>query len=367
MVAGVMRGGIVRQTCISTGSAMTDRGYNAAWQEPLALLKASLIDFCDVLPVHPRHKPLESLTGYVTRLGEVNGITTVTAFASLVFPLHQRQVVYAMADLLPASLDDFSMATRCSTPELVAATFYHVARKFGRTTSPTWLGRFLSGLLAPTLRYCPDCLADGGYRSLVWRFATVRGCTRHGRYLLDRCGYCDAEIPFLASPLRVAWCPLCGEDLRRCVALRMTFDEAAWNLARMKDATALLLPHPCEQIERPATAIGTALTAARQERGLERAEVAKRLNIPEFAVHALEAPYTDKGAQSIGEVPVRIYRGTPLRRYMDYLDVLKVNMSDILGSASSLVVSPSPMPSVYRVPTTLGTGPQSHTDPGVSV
>jgi len=126
----------------------------------------------------------------------------------------------------------------------------------------------------------------------------------------------------------------------------MALDEVTCNLVRVKDATTLLLPHPCEQIERPATAIGAALAATRQERGLARAEVAKRLNIPEFAVHALEAPYTDKGAQSIGEMPVRIYRGTPLRRYMAYLDVLKVTMSDILVSASSLVVSPSPMPGV---------------------
>jgi len=346
MMAGVMRGGIPRQTCISIGLATTDGDDNAERQEEFAFPRTSLVDFCQVLPVHPRRKPLESLTGYFTRLGEANGITTVTAFASLVLPLNQRQVVYAMADLLPTSLDDFSTATTCSTPELVAATFYHVARKFGRTTSPTWLGRFLSGLLAPTLRYCPDCLAEGGYRSLVWRFATVRGCARHGRYLLDRCGYCDAAIPFLASPLRVARCPLCGEDLRRCVAPRMALDEVTCNLVRVKDATTLLLPHPCEQIERPATAIGAALAATRQERGLARAEVAKRLNIPEFAVHALEAPYTDKGAPSIGEVPVRIYRGTPLRRYMAYLDVLKVTMSDILVSASSLVVSPSPMSGV---------------------
>lgn len=46
MMAGVMRGGIPRQTCISIGLATTDGDDNAERQEEFAFPRTSLVDFC---------------------------------------------------------------------------------------------------------------------------------------------------------------------------------------------------------------------------------------------------------------------------------------------------------------------------------
>lgn len=288
-------------------------------------------DAYDVLPAHPRRRPQESLTGYLTRVGETNGIETVTALAFVLFPHYQRQVVYAMADLPPVTLDTLSMGTLCPTPDLLTATFYHVARKFGRTTSPTWLGRFLSGMLAPALRYCPGCLTDDGYRRLIWRFVTVYGCAEHGCRLLDRCGHCGEDIPFLASPLRVCGCPSCGRDLRDCAAPRSDADEATLAALRTRDARALIAPHPCEGMERPATAMGAALASARRECGMGRDEMARRLGISELAVRALEAPYAPGDGKPGSDARPRIHRFAPLSRYMAYIDAIGADVCAILS------------------------------------
>jgi len=298
-----------------------------------------MIDWYEALPAHPRGRALETFTGYLTRLGEANGIVTMTRLASLVFPRTQRQVVYAMEDLLPLSLGHLPQATNHPASDLVAMTLYHVARKFGRSTSPVWLSRFLAGMLSPTFRYCPACLAEKRYRSLVWRFVSVHGCAEHGCRFLDRCGHCHATIPFFASPLRVAGCSTCGGDLRGCHAPRLTDLDVLRSRHAEMDAAALLTPHPCEQTDRPASLVGGALIAVRQGRGLERAEVARRLDISELAVRALEVPYTnDKAVTSTftSEAPVRVYRAAPLARYMAYLRALDVDMPSILAHIDAI-------------------------------
>src|SRR3954453_21408623 len=67
----------------------------------------------DTLPVHPSPKRLESLTGYLTRLGEANGITSVDALVSMCFPHQSRRVAREQTDFPPLSLVSLASATAC--------------------------------------------------------------------------------------------------------------------------------------------------------------------------------------------------------------------------------------------------------------
>lgn len=300
--------------------------------------------YSDVIPVHPRPYPLESLTGYLIRLAEANLISTVAALVALLFPRRQLQSICALSDLCPASLDDVAVATVCPLSALTATTLSHVARKFGRTTSPTWLGRFLSGMLAPSFRYCPACLTERGYRSLLWRFAAVPGCVVHGCYLLDHCGHCSSAIPFLTSPLRTAYCPACSRDLRCCRSASLQDMDAARTRIEVADAAALVAPHMIETAERPDQMFGHSLAACRRERGYTRAEVAHRLGVSDLAVRALEVPYnaTDKEGGDVVEVAYRIYRGARLSQYLAYLRTLDVPVRDVLARYDSTDSPPRP-------------------------
>jgi len=303
-----------------------------------------MLAYCDVVPVHPRPYPLESLTGYLIRLAEANLISTVAALVALLFPRRQLQSICALADLCPASLDGVAVAAACPLPALTTTTLSHVARKFGRTTSPTWLGRFLSGTLAPSLRYCPACLTERGYRSLLWRFAAVPGCATHGCYLLDHCGHCSSAIPFLTSPLRTACCPACGCDLRCCRSASLREGDVVRTRIEAADAAALVAPHAIETAERPDRMFGRSLAACRRERGYTRAEVAHRLGVSDLAVRALEVPYNaaDKEGCDVVEVAYRIYRGARLSQYLAYLRTLDVPVRDVLARYDSPGRPPCP-------------------------
>ena len=66
---------------------------------------------------------------------------------------------------------------------------------------PLALHKFLAGSIAPTLRYCPLCLAEhtpASY-SLLWRFLVLPGCSEHSRPLPRsvwslRVPSCSAEV-----------------------------------------------------------------------------------------------------------------------------------------------------------------------------
>ncbi len=303
-----------------------------------------MLAYCDVVPVHPRPQPLESLTGYLIRLAEANLISTVAALVALLFQRRQLQSIRALSDLCPMSLDGVAAAAACPLPALTATTLSPVARKFGRTTTLTWFGRFLSGTLAPSLRYCPACLAERGYRSLLWRFAAVPGCAAHGCYLLDHCGHCSSAIPFLTSPLLIACCPACGRDLRCCRSAPLQDVDAARTRLEAADAVALVAPHVIETAERPDRMFGCALTACRRERGYTRVEVAHRLGISEVAVRSLEIPYNtpDKEGRDVAEIAFRMYRSARLSHYLAYLRALDVPVRDILARCDSPGSPPCP-------------------------
>ena len=104
-----------------------------------------------------------------------------------------------------------------SIDRLNATTVYHLLRKFGRSDRlPASSYQFLRDSMVFHLRYCPRCLDEYGYISLLWRFVALRSCPQHGCDLLDRCGHCGGMIPLLSNGLRLGICPTCQGDLRRC-------------------------------------------------------------------------------------------------------------------------------------------------------
>lgn len=176
--------------------------------------------YFDALPLHPKPEHLESLTSYLMRLAEANGIRTVDGLTAVCFPNQDRRITRDLADYPPTSMDVLVRVGGCAQQTLLETTFVHVGTKFGRSIQPQPLSRFLSGSVAQHLRYCPICLAERElpYYSLVWRFCMVVGCPEHCCKLLDHCGRCERPIPFLAAPLKIGVCPSCGWNLRTCLA-----------------------------------------------------------------------------------------------------------------------------------------------------
>lgn len=194
------------------------------------------------MPLHPQPERLETFTSYLLRLAQAHHIRTVDKFSALCFPDYNRRVMRELSDYPPVSFAALPMLTTCSSFALLATTFHHVGIKFGRSTRPQPLSRFLSKNVAPYLRYCPACIAEYGYYNLTWRFAMLSGCIQHRRRLLESCGHCGQAVALFSAPLQIGACPNCRADLRTCRAEPLNRVEWGIAVARFYDLAFLLQP-----------------------------------------------------------------------------------------------------------------------------
>src|SRR6266568_8815001 len=156
--------------------------------------------YFDTLPLHPQPERLESLTSYLIRLAEANSHSDRDTFALFFCPLG----IETLADYPSALFNILQTLAQCPEARLLGTTFYHVGRKFGRSSLPQPLAIFLQGTVAQSLRYCPMCLADHAYYFLTWRFLHLKGCYKHSCELLNECGHCGSTIPIFGSLLKMA-------------------------------------------------------------------------------------------------------------------------------------------------------------------
>src|SRR2546429_1026432 len=174
--------------------------------------------YFDVLPIHPRPEHSESLTSYLMRLAEFNGISSIDGISALGFPQQDRRITRDIADYPPVSFDKLARGGACSEELLRITTFFHLAAKFGRSTLPQPTSRFLSGSLGKSLRYCPVCIASQRIKHylLSWRFLLVTCCYRHKCQLLETCSHCGELIPLFTAPFKLGNCPKCQKNLNMC-------------------------------------------------------------------------------------------------------------------------------------------------------
>ena len=279
--------------------------------------------YFDTLALHPKPEQLESLTSYLIRLAEANGIRTVDGLTAVCFPNQNRRITRDLADYPPISMDELVRVGGCAQQALLKTTFVHVGAKFGRSIQPQPLSRFLSGSVAQHLRYCPMCLAEKElpYYSLVWRFFMIVGCPAHCSKLLDRCGRCERRIPFLAAPLKIGVCPSCGWNLGTCLAEPAPDEVLEVVRDRLLVLEFLLAPHDCEvDSSENARRIGRQFARMRRVKQVTAVEIARRIGTTLTVVEGIERG--DLGG-----------RGATFQSYLKYADYLGVPLRETFESA----------------------------------
>src|SRR5215472_6836784 len=104
--------------------------------------------YFDVFPLHPRPEHGETLTSYLMRLAEGNGILSIDGLSTFCFPHQDRRIPRGIADYPPLSFESLSVVGACDEETLRRTTFFHIASKFGRSTLPQPMSRFLSGCIS---------------------------------------------------------------------------------------------------------------------------------------------------------------------------------------------------------------------------
>jgi hypothetical protein len=272
--------------------------------------------YFDSLPLHPLPRRLESFSSFVLRLAEANGIQSVRVLSALLDV--SAATLIRLSDYPLLSFGTISTRTSVEQEDLLATTFYHLGKKFGRSTRPSPLARFLRGSLGSHLRYCPACLSEDGHYSLTWRFLMLEGCATHRCRLLEYCGRCGASLPHFGPRLQVGVCPTCREDLSSCSAEQLKEQEVREASLRTSDLAYLLSPQPCEEENGITKTVGQRLAALRGGKQLFAQHVATHLGAPESQIRGIERGGTEQGA--------------PFHIYVQYADYLGVSLRDVFNS-----------------------------------
>ncbi len=275
--------------------------------------------YFEALPLHPQPEKLESLTSYLTRLAEANGIQTSSAFAHICFPEYNIEAIHSLNDFPLYSLMNLQAAACCSEAVVQATTFYHLGRKFGRVYDSRACYHFLRNSIAPFFRYCPLCIKERGYYSLLWRFLFVKGCSDHACNLLDTCGHCGEKILIFTSPLQFGLCPSCGRNLGLC-RIQPLIEAEEDTLSYSQDLLFLLSPQPWESMTSTlAQHVGEQFALLRQSKELTVQEMAERAGLPPRKIKGVEFDIIDTYT-------------TPFQSYLQCAKYLGVSLHNIFDA-----------------------------------
>ena len=275
----------------------------------------------NLLPLHPPPEALEAITGYITRLAEVNGLPSINELGALVGGMRLSSlnknpddptVVYPGLAYLTGHAED----------AWLDMTFFHLIQYFGASMNSYALHRFLAGSFATHLRYCPVCLAEHtpAYYSLLWRFLLLPGCSEHGVRLLDQCGHSRSPLPIFRPIPHLTRCPFCRGDLRTCKPARLGSDEREWAEQRTRDLSLLLTAGHWPLWEEQAKLIGRRFQVLRQQRDLWIPEVAERLGRETSIIRDIE--YGNR------------FRQASLKDYMQYAALLGYSFCEVFDEQS---------------------------------
>ncbi len=274
--------------------------------------------YFETLPLRPPLQPFESFTSYLTRVAAANGMRRYSQLNPF---FGEYRSISSFADYPPRSFGMLPVITIFSETELLRTTFFHVGKKFGRLYDSPWLARFLSGVVASSLRYCPLCLQEALYYSLVWRFLPLMGCPKHACRLLEHCGHCGCPVSIFPAPFRMGICPTCGEDLRKCISSGLTEVELLGVTTASREIEFLLCPHPWETTE-PAfqEKLGQEFMLLRYNKQLKRMDVSAETALSKGTLEAIELGNSGSS-------------GATLRWYFKYASYLGIPLSHIFINA----------------------------------
>ncbi len=294
--------------------------------------------YFDVLPLHPRPEYLESLTSYLMRLAEINGISSIDGISALCFPHQDRRITRDIADYSPVSFSDLTRVGAWNEEILRTTTFFHLAAKFGRSTLPQPMSRFLTSCVGQYLRYCPVCFAEQRvrYYLLSWRFLMLTCCCKHKCRLLEACKHCGELIPLFASPFKLGNCPKCQQSLKLCATVSVSDEVELGVASHAHDVIVFLLtPKPWEADSGSVIKqVGQRLSHMRRMKRLTAAEVASQIGVTLTIVEGIER----------GDFQGR---GATLQCYFKYAHYLCLSLVEVFSDVIEVPnhVHTTPLPS----------------------
>lgn len=279
----------------------------------------------DVFVKHPLPKPLESFTSLLKRTLSGIGIDTVDAAILLCFPNLDRRSTRSVNDFGLKSYDRLPTRLNQTISVIERSTFKHLAMKFGRSTHPQAISRFLSGSVTLTLRWCPYCLGESDYCLLPWQFQSLVGCPVHQVELRSLCSNCNQTIPLFKAPLRVDICPNCKTYLPSQNTVLLSSTQIIETEKVYKELAFLLTPQEWDTLGVKLTSyVGRCLASIRLDERLSLRDMAKVSGLSVTALNGIEMSKPT------------LY-GAPFRNYWELTRFFNIYLSDVFQHAVAQV------------------------------
>ena len=239
--------------------------------------------YFEVLPFHPKPKPGESFTSYLTRLAQLNHFSSYFDISQLIscsYKTRKREI----EENITMKVEDFCVKSHISIGEFQSLSFLNLQERFGRSTIPQAINNFLAGSITNSIKYCPHCLEEDSFYRLSWRFNEISSCIHHECSLIEMCSSCGNSIPIFSQPFKIGFCPSCGYDLRLSKPNKASIDK----LENSKEFDAFVLfltknnDFPGKKPFRTlADVFGDLFIESRSSRFISRAEAARMIGITE--------------------------------------------------------------------------------------
>jgi hypothetical protein len=273
------------------------------------------------LPLRPCPQPLESVTSYLIRLAEANGLQSINELGALAGGMSLSSLKSRPDYPVPA-YPGLDRITGYPHETWLGMTFFPLVQNFGRAMHSRSLNRFLAGSLASSLRYCPICLAEHppAYYSLLWRFLVLPGCIEHKVAFLNQCGHCGSSLSLLRPCPQLIKCPTCQGDLRSCVPSPLESSALERTQLLTNDLELLLISVPKLLEKEQAKLIGKRFQLLRQQRDLLIPEVAHLLGRDASVIRDID--YLNR------------FRQASLDDYIRYADILGYSLCEIFDEQS---------------------------------
>jgi hypothetical protein len=156
----------------------------------------------DRLPVRPSHFRTEALSGYLLRLNEENGYSSMAAMRKLV----QAGTGKVLRET-NFSRELLSSVADCSVSDLNAIALTQPMAGHRRSI----LGQGLTGneLSLGVARCCPQCIRSKGFAETHFQLALMIACPEHGCLLVSSCPNCTRPVGWSRTGLLICQC---GQD-----------------------------------------------------------------------------------------------------------------------------------------------------------
>jgi transcriptional regulator with XRE-family HTH domain len=284
----------------------------------------------NTLPIHPPPNKLQSQTSYLENLVITNKLIEGIYIQQLAFPYYNKRYFATTPDFPLNDNSHLVQACGCTSDQLDAMTYKHIASKFSRGSNIKSISMFLADAMSNYARQCVKCVQERGFRTLVDRFALLEFCSIHGEKLLDMCPSCGQKIScFAPRPLMLS-CPHCNFDFTLVTFPKGSIDDLAKAKRTQDDLAFFCTPHDSEKYAGIILkSMGVELAFERRKSNQEMRSIAKELGVSQTCLSGIENGESLRGSVTF-------------QRYWNYADYFNLSLRYLYEQAYHEVKNDSP-------------------------